>query len=107
MRWVAFSRARIRDTWTPVHVQPRAVGIARSFNATAIPRNDVMPAARISEIAGEISAARSLARAAMTAHPAAAALANNFAPRLPPSLAPRALAAASADFVRAEINLAS
>jgi len=39
---------------------PRAVGMPRSFNAAAIPRNDVFPARLISSIVGARSAACSL-----------------------------------------------
>jgi hypothetical protein len=46
------------------------------------------------------SEARSCARATRTARPATLALTVNLAPRSPPSLLPRLLAAASAAFVR-------
>src|ERR671935_905103 len=82
------------------HLPPRAAGMPRSWSPSAMARNDSQPAACSSLMVSARSEARSCARATRTARPATLALTVNLAPRSPPSLLPRLLAAASAAFVR-------
>ncbi len=63
-----YSRSSTRATCTADHSpRPRALGMQRSFNAAAMARSDVAPAACISAIVGAMSDARTLARAASSA----------------------------------------
>jgi hypothetical protein len=81
----------------------------RSFKPAAMALNDVASEARRSAIVGARSASRSRAfsRRATTLFARPSTAISRMFPRSPPSLAPRAFAAASAAFVRAEIISAS
>lgn len=57
-RWTG---ADTRDTASTVHLPPRAVATRRSFNARAIPFNEVTPDERTSSIIGSVRRAKSSA----------------------------------------------
>ena len=81
--------------------------MSRAFSSPATSPNDVAPAALMSSITGARSAARAFADADRACRALAQSAAVPGRPRKPPSRFPRALAAASAERVRSEINFAS
>ena len=89
-------------TCVAVHASPRAAGIPRAFSAAAIPLRLVAPAARSFARTGIMSFVRALARAVCDRLPSSLAAAVIVWP-VPPRTVSRALAAARAAFVRAEI----
>jgi hypothetical protein len=86
---------------------PLAVGIPCPVKASAISVGELTPFALSFAKIGERSFALLSARSDCSCLPSALASSDSLPPLLPPSRCPRALAAASAAFVRAEMSPAS
>ena len=95
---------KVRGVHSP---SPLGVGTPSSFKVRAIPRSDAVRSGSTRSTMGAIDRACSVAFSVRAARALAVSVAVPGRPRKPPNLFPRALLAANAAFVRAEIMPAS